>query len=426
MSYNKQRLQQYVDLIDGDSVSSVNNGSSAMFRDESGVWKCRTCPYCNGSREARVKYPKLDPFEFWSRTLKSPKFVVAPMVEASELPFRMLCRRYGATLAYTPMFHSRSFSESAEYRRKEFSTCADDRPLFVQFCGHDPDTVLAAARLVEDECDAVDINLGCPQGIARRGFYGSFLMEHWDIIHTTLHTLHVELKVPVTAKMRIFEEKELTLAYAEMIRDAGAQVVCVHGRLREQKGQQTGLANLEMIRLIREHIGTTVPVIENGNILTFADIEPNLQATGCLAVMSAEALLWDPRLFSNPADPVLTGRSFHCVKSIRLSAIQTALQYLECVRDYPVDLGFAKGHLFKILYHSYEVHPSMRNALGDFNCNEGELSWLVDHVKALQTLEIESNVEEALTKTTTAEKLAAKELVREAAVEDCECYGIDF
>ena len=62
------------------------------------------------------------------------------------------------------------------YKATNFSTCPKDRPLIVQFCGNDPDTLLAAARMVENECDAVDLNLGCPQGIAKRGRYGSFLL----------------------------------------------------------------------------------------------------------------------------------------------------------------------------------------------------------------------------------------------------------
>lgn len=107
-------------------------------------------------------------------------------MDQSELAFRMLCRRHGADLCYTPMLHSRLFVESEEYRLKMFEKHALDRPLVVQvgyqrsqsrlyiiggltvliiakFCGNDPETVLKAAKHVEAHCDAVDLNLGCPQ-----------------------------------------------------------------------------------------------------------------------------------------------------------------------------------------------------------------------------------------------------------------------
>jgi tRNA-dihydrouridine synthase 1 len=74
----------------------------------------------------------------------------------------MMTRKYGADICYTPMLHARLFSTSAKYRKDMFTACAEDRPLVVQFCANDPDILLAAARYVEDHCDAVDINLGCP------------------------------------------------------------------------------------------------------------------------------------------------------------------------------------------------------------------------------------------------------------------------
>ena len=90
------------------------------------------------------------------------------MVEQSELAYRLLCRRYNAQLCYTPMLHAERFSRDPSYRAAQFQTCPADRPLVAQFCGHDAATLLAACRLVEGQVDAVDLNLGCPENIAKK------------------------------------------------------------------------------------------------------------------------------------------------------------------------------------------------------------------------------------------------------------------
>ena len=99
------------------------------------------------------------------------------------------------------------------------------RRTFAQFCGHVGSVVLAGARHVEGYADAVDLNFGCPQDIARRGNYGAFLLEQWSVMKDLVSTLYNHLSIPVTCKMRILPQGEsATLALARMLQDHGAQV----------------------------------------------------------------------------------------------------------------------------------------------------------------------------------------------------------
>ena len=182
--------------------------------------------------------------------------------------------------------------------------------MFVQFCANDPDEFLTAARYVQPFCDAVDLNLGCPQGIARKGHYGAFLQEDWDLVYKLVNKLHTNLDVPVTAKMRILETKEKTLEYAKIILSAGASIITVHGRQREQKGHKTGLADWTVIRYLRERLPPETVIFANGNILRHEDIQSCLVATGADGVMSAEGNLYDPTIFAEPPPAGEQGRQY--------------------------------------------------------------------------------------------------------------------
>eukprot|EP00636_Phaeomonas_parva_P015322 CAMPEP_0118853028 /NCGR_PEP_ID=MMETSP1163-20130328/1768_1 /TAXON_ID=124430 /ORGANISM="Phaeomonas parva, Strain CCMP2877" /LENGTH=352 /DNA_ID=CAMNT_0006785509 /DNA_START=205 /DNA_END=1260 /DNA_ORIENTATION=- len=239
----------------------------------------------------------MTPWEFYEH-IGSPKLVCAPMVNASELPFRMLTRRYGADLCYTPMFHSRLFSEDAAYRAMAFTTCPEDRPLFVQFCGNEPATLVAAGRHVQDRCDAVDLNLGCPQGIAKRGHYGSFLLEEWDLLRDIVSAMVRELDVPVTVKIRLLPRMEDTLQLCRVLLGAGAKLLTVHGRTREEKKDKVRACRWHEIAQVRAAF-PDVPVFANGGIEFYGDIPRCLKATGCDGVMSSEALLENPALFAD-------------------------------------------------------------------------------------------------------------------------------
>lgn len=237
--------------------------------------------------------PKLTGWE-WFRAMGSPRFVLSPMVGQSELAFRVLCRRHGATLAYTPMIIATRFVESEAYRRAVWQTAPEDRPLVVQFCANDPAVLVAAAKLVQGQCDAVDLNLGCPQEVARRGTYGSYLMEHLDTVKAMVTAAATQLDVPVTVKVRVFPEFARTLAYCRMLQAAGASLITVHGRQRHHREEV--LADWSAAARLRTLL--RIPVVLNGDLWAPEDVANCLAGARVDGFMSAQGILHNPALFA--------------------------------------------------------------------------------------------------------------------------------
>lgn len=281
--------------------------------------------------------------------LKNCKFILAPMVEQSELAWRILSRKYGSTLCYSPMINSKVYIDPFQkpYRDAIFSTDpAVDRPLIAQLCGNDPDIVLQAAKMIEPHCDAIDLNLGCPQGIAKKGHYGSWLQDEWDLIASIVKKLRENLQVPVTCKIRIFHDVEKSLKYAKMLQEAGCQALAVHGRTRDQKGPSTGLADWDQIKRIKNEL--TIPVFANGNILYHEDMLKCLEYTGCDGVMVAEGSLYNPSIFTPDAH-------YPCW--------EMAEEYLGICRQYSTPASMIRGHLFKMFRGTIPSFPALREQL---------------------------------------------------------------
>ncbi|KAI4327421.1 hypothetical protein L6164_019885 [Bauhinia variegata] len=296
----------------------------------------------------------------WAK-LGRPKFIVAPMVDNSELPFRMLCRKYGAQAAYTPMLHSRIFTETEKYRKEEFTTCKEDRPLFVQFCANDPDILLEAARKVERYCDYVDINLGCPQRIARRGNYGAFLMDKLPLVKHLVEKLALNLQVPVSCKIRIFPNLEDTIRYARMLEEAGCSLLAVHGRTRDEKDGKKFRADWKAIRAVKNAV--KIPVLANGNIRHMEDVHDCLEETGVEGVLSAETLLENPALFAGFRTPEWVAESEVGIIDGRLDQADLLVEYLKLCENYPVPWRMIRSHVHKLLGDWFSLHPYIREDL---------------------------------------------------------------
>ncbi|KAL7564429.1 hypothetical protein ACA910_002744 [Epithemia clementina (nom. ined.)] len=231
------------------------------------------------------------------------RYILAPMVGASELAFRLLCRRYGTELAYTPMMSAQKFASSQSYREEEFQTCPQDRPLVCHFAANDPNDFAAAARIAEPWCDAIDLNLGCPQRTAYIGHFGSYLLEDKDreLVCSIVREGAKAVKIPIFCKIRLLDTIEDTIRLCQALRDSGASLIAIHARYRaswERKGPgaRDGPALLDQVLEIKKAI-TDIPIIANGNTITYDDVENNLKLTQADGLMSAEGILDNPALF---------------------------------------------------------------------------------------------------------------------------------
>jgi tRNA-dihydrouridine synthase len=301
----------------------------------------------NSSFDLCKNWNKLPPFEFWNN-IGNPKYVCAPMVDQSELAFRTLVRKYGCDLTFTPMIHSVMFATQEKCRQRWLEDISEyEQPCFVQFCGHDPEILLKSAKHVEKKTPCIDLNLGCPQGIARRGNYGSFLLENEELVLKIVGYLVNNLKCGVSCKIRLFTDLKRSYQLAKNLEENGIKVLTIHGRTREQNKDLTGLSNWQAIRKIKELIN--VPIIANGGIEEFEDIQKCFDSTNCDAVMSAEKLLENPFLFSG----------------MMYDIDETALEFIEISRKLDSDISSCRAHLYKFYYQACQMEMSFNDKLMD-------------------------------------------------------------
>ena len=175
-----------------------------------------------------------------------------------------------------------------------------------------------------------------------------------------MRKLDEELPVPVTAKIRVYDDLETSVKYAQMVEAAGAQLVAVHGRTREQKRAADVRANWAYIAEIKKTL--KVPVLANGDVRTLAEARKCLEATGADGVLSADPLLENPSLFSDPplyepsdpTDPLPVEGDVNC---------RMLLEYLELTAEHETPLRMIRGHVHKMVGPWLSEHTDMRDWL---------------------------------------------------------------
>lgn len=250
--------------------------------------------------------------------------ILSPMAAYSDVPFRAICRQFGAAMHTTEFVPTEALlgDPNPLWRRLDVHP-AGEHPMVFQIFGNDAHQILAAAQRIEAwGADIIDINMGCSVPKVSEKGAGVGMMRQPKLVAETFRLLSKHLRVPVTGKLRLGwdEASQNYLEIANIMVDNGAALVALHGRTRSQK--YGGPADWEAIAKLKQSV--PVPVLGNGDVRTVADIDRLKAYTGCDGVMIGRAALGNPWLLARIDREQLT---FGEMTAVLRQHLQEALTY---------------------------------------------------------------------------------------------------
>ena len=288
--------------------------------------------------------------------------MLAPMAGVTDSTFRLLCKTMGAEFTVSEMVCAKAlcYEQKAKKLSADASATAllarvlyDEMPMAVQIFGSDPFFMAEAAKMICDssyrgclsECPptAIDINMGCPVRKITSNGEGSALMKNTSLAASIVDAVVKSVSVPVTVKIRAGWDSSSVNApeFAKALESAGASMICVHARTREQ--QYAPGVDLSVIEKTKSAVN--IPVVGNGDIYTANDAIDMMKKTGCDGVMIGRGAQGNPWIFSEIAC-MLEEKEY--VAPTLVERFRTALDQLDAVireKGDRVGIAEAKKHM---------------------------------------------------------------------------------
>jgi tRNA-dihydrouridine synthase B len=306
----------------------------------------------------------------------SPPLILAPMAGITDLPFRLLARAQGAPLCFTEMISAEGLKRNGKNTLALLRSSPDDRPLGIQLFGDDSDSLAEAARMIEGDCDLIDINMGCPVKKVVSGGAGSSLLRNPLKAAGIIRSVRKATTRPLTIKIRSgwSSAEQSFLEIGRIAEEEGCDAVTLHPRTRAQMFSDH--AEWDSIRELKNAV--RIPVIGSGDVFSSLDVVDMLSQTGCDGVMIARGAMGNPWIFREAAERLAGHTPAAPTREERHSTARSHLEHLCGLYGEKTAIPEMRKHLswyvkglpgaarFRVLANSIGEKQLLRQAIDDF------------------------------------------------------------